>query len=111
MKNVGIDAVRNDLPVRLEVAVERDGRAVRDGDGGAQHVEPLLEEAPSDRVAERPVEIRVERADDRTLRLLDREDGEDRRERRVHVHDVVLSLSKHAAHVASEIPAECDPRL
>ena len=65
-----------------------------------QHVEPLLEEPAAERVAERPVEIRVERADDRTVRLLDREDRQDRRERRVDVDDVVPALAQHAAHVA-----------
>ena len=60
-----------------------------------EHVEPLLEEATTERVADRPVEIRVERADDRTIRLFDREDRKHRRERRMHVDDVVAASTEH----------------
>ncbi len=72
---------------------------VRHGDRGVEHVQPLLEVLAAERVAERPVEIRVEGADDRAVRLLDREQREDRRERRVDVDDVVPALAQHAAHV------------
>src|SRR5262245_28340107 len=39
MKDVGVDAVGNDLPIGIEVPIERDGGAVRDGDGRGQHIE------------------------------------------------------------------------
>ena len=65
----------------------------------------------AERVADRPVEVRVERADDRDFGFLDREEGQYRRERRVDVDDVVPALTEHAPHVAAEIPTERDARL
>ena len=104
MEDVGVDAVRNDLPIGVEVAIERDGRAVRHGDGRAQHVEALLEKAAAERVADRPIEVRMEGADDRAIRLFDREDREHWRERRMDVDDVVPAFAQDAAHVAAEMP-------
>src|SRR5689334_959568 len=90
MEHIGVDAVRNDLPVGVEVAIERDRRAVGDSDRGTEHLETLLKEAATDSVAERAVEVCVERADDRAIRFLDRQDGEDWRQWRVTVDNVVL---------------------
>src|SRR5205823_8105171 len=83
----------------------------RDGDGGAEHIEPLLEKSPPVTIAHRLVEVCVKRADHRTIRFFDRENGQYRRERRVHVDDVVAALAQDATHVAPEVPAQRDARL
>src|SRR5205085_8448626 len=72
-KDVRVDAIRDDLPVRVEIAIERDDRAVRNSDRAAEHVQALLEVPPAQRVADGLVEVRVERADDGAFRLFDRE--------------------------------------
>src|SRR5690349_7158166 len=41
--DVGVDAVRNDGPVRLEVVVESDRSRVRHRDRGGEVIEPFLE--------------------------------------------------------------------
>src|SRR5690348_14450035 len=43
IKNVGVDAVWNDLPIRIEITIQRDRGAVRHRNRAAQHVQSLLE--------------------------------------------------------------------
>ena len=115
MKDVGVDAVRDDLPVGARSSGSSATVVLCEtAIAAAQHVEPLLEEALTERVAHRPVEVRVERADDRTIRLLDREQRQDRRERRVHVDDVVLALvaargASRGADPSRCVMRACDP--
>jgi hypothetical protein len=53
----------------------------------------------------------VEGANDRRIRLLDGEDRQDRRERRVHVDDVVVSAVQHLSHLTAQSQSDGDARL
>jgi len=111
VKDIGVDAVRNDLPIRLEIPIEGDRGAVGDGDRRAQHVQSLLEESAAQGVSDGPVEVRVEGSDHRAVRLFDREDRKDRCQRRVDMNDVISSFPQHSPQFAPKIPTERDSRL
>src|SRR6185437_6820928 len=111
IEEVDVDSVRNDGPVGLEIAVQRDGGRVRYRDRDFEHVEPALKILAAELVSERLVEVGVEGADGGTIGFLYRQHGKDRAQRRVDVNDVVASLLEDPAHVLAERHADRDPRL
>ena len=111
MKEIRVDPVGNDLPVGVEIPLERHDRGLRHGDGGAQLVEALLEGLPERAIADGIVEVRMERADDGDLGLRDRQQRQHGRERRMHVHDLIAAIAQHLTHVAPERGAYRDAAL
>ena len=111
IEEVEIDSVRNDRPVRLEVAIEGDRRRMRHGDRGCHSIELALEPLRVKPVEIRSVEVRVERADDRAVGFIDRDQRKRRAERRMDMHDVVLSAPQHVSQLLAEVEPDGHPRL
>ena len=70
--------------------------------GGVEPVEVALQEPPREPEREPRAEVRVERPHHRSGGVVDREQGEHRRERRVHVDDVEPRLVQQIAHGAEQ---------